>query len=60
MFLKGWDATREILAYPPGTGPLAVYEKEEFFGYLDFAIKAVSNIMLISQSLTCVYIHVGI
>lgn len=44
MFIKGWDSTREILAYPPGTGPLAVYEKEEFYDYLDFAIKTYANI----------------
>ncbi|XP_045104765.1 mucolipin-3-like isoform X6 [Portunus trituberculatus] len=44
MFLKGWDATREVQVYPPGSGPLAVYEKQDFFQYLDYAITTYSTI----------------
>ncbi|XP_063866411.1 mucolipin-3-like isoform X4 [Scylla paramamosain] len=44
MFLKGWDTTREVQVYPPGSGPLAVYEKQDFFQYLDYAITTYSTI----------------
>ncbi|CAL8109821.1 unnamed protein product [Orchesella dallaii] len=44
LFLKDWDSSREITSYPPTTGPLAVYRKEDFYKYLDFAIHAYANI----------------
>ncbi|XP_050716232.1 mucolipin-3-like isoform X3 [Eriocheir sinensis] len=44
LFIKGWESTREIQVYPPGTGPLAVYEKQEFYAYLDYAIITYANI----------------
>nr|NVI71346.1 transient receptor potential cation channel, mucolipin ortholog [Cucujiformia] len=44
LFLKGWDATREINSYPPTAGPLALYEVEDFFSTIDFAFHGYSNI----------------
>lgn len=44
LFLKGWDATREVNAYPPGVGPLALYKIDEFYETLDFAVVGYSNI----------------
>nr|NVI71483.1 transient receptor potential cation channel, mucolipin ortholog [Cucujiformia] len=44
LFLKGWDATREINSYPPTAGPLAIYEIEDFFSTIDYAFEGYSNI----------------
>lgn len=45
LFLLGWDSTREINAYPPGAGPLAVYKIEEFYNTLDYAYDGYSNVL---------------
>lgn len=47
LFIRGWDSSREINVYPPGSGPLAVYKKSEFYNYLDYAVIGVS------QFITC-------
>ena len=39
FFLRDWDQVREIHAYPPATGKLAVYRRGEFFDFFDFMIK---------------------
>ncbi|KAF6215791.1 hypothetical protein GE061_000126 [Apolygus lucorum] len=39
LFLKGWDANREVDLYPPGLGPLALYTKKDFYSTIDTAIK---------------------
>ncbi|KAM3955146.1 mucolipin-3 [Aphomia sociella] len=44
LFLLGWDSTREINAYPPGAGPLAVYKRDEFFNTLDYAMAGYGNL----------------
>nr|NVI71360.1 transient receptor potential cation channel, mucolipin ortholog [Cucujiformia] len=44
LFLKGWDATREINSYPPTAGPLAIYEIDDFFSTIDFAFEGYSNV----------------
>ncbi|XP_032520561.2 mucolipin-3-like [Danaus plexippus] len=44
LFLLGWDSTREINAYPPGAGPLAVYKVDEFYSALDYAYAGYSNL----------------
>ncbi|XP_047534858.1 mucolipin-3-like [Vanessa atalanta] len=44
LFLLGWDSTREINAYPPGAGPLAVYKVDEFYNSLDYAYAGYSNL----------------
>nr|NVI71350.1 transient receptor potential cation channel, mucolipin ortholog [Cucujiformia] len=44
LFLKGWDATREINSYPPTAGPLAIYQIDDFYSTIDFAFEGYSNI----------------
>nr|NVI71393.1 transient receptor potential cation channel, mucolipin ortholog [Cucujiformia] len=44
LFLKGWDATREINSYPPTAGPLAIYQIDDFYTTINFAVKGYSNI----------------
>nr|NVI71441.1 transient receptor potential cation channel, mucolipin ortholog [Cucujiformia] len=44
LFLKGWDATREINSYPPTAGPLAIYKIEDFYATINFAFDGYSNI----------------
>ena len=44
LFLKDWDPTREIHAYPPATGKYALYQREEFYQYFDYAADAFSKI----------------
>ncbi|XP_072161713.1 mucolipin-3 isoform X1 [Bemisia tabaci] len=44
LFLKGWDTTREVNAYPPALGPMAVYKKDTFFESLDFALTGYANL----------------
>ncbi|XP_071536411.1 mucolipin-3-like isoform X3 [Panulirus ornatus] len=40
LFIKEWDTSREIQAYPPSNGPLAVYKKSIFYEYLEYAVIA--------------------
>lgn len=44
LFLMGWDSTREINAYPPGAGPLAVYKLDEFYDSIDYAVAGYYNL----------------
>lgn len=44
LFLKGWDSTREINAYPPGSGPLAIYKIDEFYSVIDYAYRGYANV----------------
>lgn len=44
LFLKGWDASREVFSYPPALGPLALYKKNDFFYTVDYAIEGYKNI----------------
>ncbi|XP_001606145.2 mucolipin-3 [Nasonia vitripennis] len=44
LFLRGWDATQEVPAYPPATGPLALYKQDEFYETIDYALKGYYNI----------------
>jgi len=39
IFIQDWDQVREIHTYPPSTGKLAVYRREEFFKFFDYMIK---------------------
>lgn len=48
LFLKGWDPTMEINAYPPAAGPLAIYLQEEFYDTVDYAYNRYANL---SQSI---------
>lgn len=44
LFLRDWDATREVNAYPPSIGPLAVYKVEDFYATLDYAYDAYTKL----------------
>lgn len=44
LFLRGWDSTREINAYPPAVGPLAIYKESEFFDTIDYAFQGYANV----------------
>nr|NVI71453.1 transient receptor potential cation channel, mucolipin ortholog [Cucujiformia] len=44
LFLKGWDATREINSYPPTAGPLAIYQIPDFYLTIDYAFNSYSNL----------------
>ncbi|CAA9998037.1 unnamed protein product [Nesidiocoris tenuis] len=44
LFLKGWDATREIELYPPGLGPLALYSKKDFYETIVYAVNGYKNL----------------
>ncbi|EZA56523.1 hypothetical protein DMN91_001976 [Ooceraea biroi] len=44
LFLMGWDSTQETPAYPPATGPLAVYKRSDFFEAIDYALHGYYNI----------------
>lgn len=46
MFLRGWDATYEVEAYPPAIGPLALYIQDDFYETIDYAINGYQNISI--------------
>ncbi|KAJ8955978.1 hypothetical protein NQ318_006249 [Aromia moschata] len=44
LFAYRWDTTMEINAYPPGAGPLAIYQMKEFYSTLDYAYEGYANL----------------
>ncbi|XP_076244510.1 mucolipin-3 [Calliopsis andreniformis] len=44
LFLKGWDAVQEVTTYPPASGPLAIYKRDEFHSTIDFALNGYYNL----------------
>lgn len=44
LFLKNWDSTREVNAYPPAAGPLAVYKIQDFYDTIDYAVLGYSRL----------------
>nr|XP_003706369.1 PREDICTED: mucolipin-3-like [Megachile rotundata]XP_012147919.1 PREDICTED: mucolipin-3-like [Megachile rotundata] len=44
LFLRGWDATQEVPMYPPATGPLAIYKRDDFFMTIDYALDGYYNL----------------
>nr|NVI71420.1 transient receptor potential cation channel, mucolipin ortholog [Cucujiformia] len=44
LFLRDWDATREINTYPPTAGPLAIYQKDDFYQTIDYAYGGYVNL----------------
>ncbi|KAG5887828.1 hypothetical protein JTB14_022686 [Gonioctena quinquepunctata] len=44
LFLKGWDATREMNAYPPAAGPLAIYNTDDFYSTIDYAYRGYAHL----------------
>ena len=55
LFLRGWDAIREVNSYPPSIGPLALYKIDEFYETVDFAVTAVSQTCSIIVSVISVH-----
>lgn len=44
FFIKDWDPVREVHAYPPATGKLALYMKSDFYDFVDFSVSTFRNI----------------
>ncbi|KAB7496262.1 Mucolipin-2, partial [Armadillidium nasatum] len=44
LFIQGWDSSREIVSYPPSTGPLAVYDIQQFYDFIDFSVNSFAHI----------------
>ncbi|XP_011505825.1 PREDICTED: mucolipin-3-like [Ceratosolen solmsi marchali] len=44
LFLRGWDISQEVQAYPPATGPLALYRQDEFYKTVDYALTGYYNL----------------
>jgi len=44
FFIKDWDQVREVHAYPPSTGKLALYKKDDFFDFVDFTVQTYKEI----------------
>ncbi|KRX55589.1 Mucolipin-3 [Trichinella sp. T9] len=38
IFLQDWDAERDVKAYPPNSGPYAIYSMEEFYSQLTHSV----------------------
>ncbi|XP_054154406.1 mucolipin-3-like [Oppia nitens] len=48
LFLPNYDTLREVMTYPPAAGPYALYEKQELFDSIDYAIHRFANISHLS------------
>lgn len=44
LFLRGWDPQMEVSSYPPEVGPLSVYQIDDFYNTIDFALFGYGNI----------------
>lgn len=44
LFLRGWDSSLEVPVYPPVTGPLAIYKRDDFYSTVDYALDAYYNL----------------
>lgn len=44
LFLKGWDTTMEVTAYPPNNGPLAIFLEKNFYETIDYALNGYANL----------------
>ncbi|KFM57639.1 Mucolipin-3, partial [Stegodyphus mimosarum] len=53
IFLLGWTPLRDVVSYPPSTGPYAVYTKPEFFQNIDYVIKTYANITNLALGTYC-------
>ena len=40
IFIRDWDPVREVHAYPPATGKLAAYSREDILLFMDFTIRS--------------------
>lgn len=53
MFLKDWTALRDVVSYPPSTGPYAVYTKPDFYANIDHVVKTYANITNVALGTYC-------
>ena len=44
LFMRNWDAAREIHAYPPATGKYALYKKESFYAFFNYTADTFSRL----------------
>ncbi|XP_016919158.1 mucolipin-3 [Apis cerana] len=44
LFLRGWDNSLEVPVYPPVTGPLAIYKRDDFYNTIDYALDGYYNV----------------
>ena len=44
LFMRNWDAAREIHAYPPATGQYALYKKESFYAFFNYTADTFSRL----------------
>lgn len=44
LFLRGWDTSLEVPVYPPVTGPLAIYKRDDFYSTIDYALDGYYNL----------------
>ncbi|CAG2115488.1 unnamed protein product [Medioppia subpectinata] len=48
LFLPNYDTLREVMTYPPAAGPYALYERQDVFDSMDYAIHRFANISTLS------------
>lgn len=53
MFLFDWTAIRDVVSYPPSTGPYAVYTKPDFYNNIDHVVKTYANITNLALGTYC-------
>lgn len=53
MFLKDWTAIRDVVSYPPSTGPYAVYTKSNFYENVNHVVKTYANITNVGLGTYC-------
>ncbi|XP_051160159.1 mucolipin-3-like [Leptopilina boulardi] len=44
LFLRGWDSVQEVPAYPPASGPFAIYKQDDFYETVNFALDGYYNL----------------
>ena len=52
LFMRNWDAAREIHAYPPATGKYALYKKESFYAFFNYTADTFSRLSELSLAPT--------
>lgn len=44
LFLIGWNTEYEVQSYPPSVGPLAIYQQDDYYNTIDYAINGYKNL----------------
>lgn len=44
LFLKDWDPTREVYAYPPSLGDMALYQESYFHDFVEFTVASLASV----------------